>query len=234
MRTLSPATYGRLRAFIAFASLATSNIACSSPAVHGFADGESGSAVDDGGSDASVVITANNPDSGSTVVLPPSTDAAPQQVAFPCQPGTYSGMFTTTVTTDAGLLPSLFSLNWTGMLSITLVGQVVQSTSNGEAFSASPVLTIAPGAMLSGTDNFGGHFTSGLSGQLDCPTKVLTGTLMNGAYDYWWSDAGGIVMTGSLTGTYQDSPASLTGTIAVTSPSYSTLEAGGRWSALHQ
>jgi hypothetical protein len=100
-----------------------------------------------------------------------------------------------------------------------------------------PVLTIAPGAMLSGTDNFGGHFVSGLAGQLDCPTKTLAGTLMNGGYDYPGNDAANIELTGSLTATYQDTPTppSLTmGTISVGSPTYSTLAANGTWSATHQ
>lgn len=100
-----------------------------------------------------------------------------------------------------------------------------------------PVLTIAPGAMLSGTDNFGGHFVSALAGQLDCPTKTLAGTLMNGGYDYPGNDAANIELTGSLTATYQDTPTppSLTmGTISVGSPTYSTLAANGTWSATHQ
>jgi hypothetical protein len=177
------------------------------------------------------------PDSGSSGLVFTTPDAAPQMVTFACQPGTYSGMFTTTVTTDAGLFPSLLHFDWSGMLSITLVGHVVQTqSSNGESFAPAPVLTIAPGAMLSGADNFGGHFTSGLAGQLDCPSKKLTGTLSNGVYEYP-GDAGNIPMQGTLAAVYQGTPAppSLTmGTIAVSSPTYSTLAASGTWSATHQ
>jgi hypothetical protein len=163
-----------------------------------------------------------------------SGDAAPAGVAFACEPGTYAGMFTTTVTTDAGLFPSLLSFNWMGNLSISLIGHVSQG-SNGEDFAA-PTLTIAPGAMLAGTDNFGGRFTAGLSGQLDCPSKTLTGTLSNGQYDYPY-DAGSITMVGTLSGAYDGTmtpPALTAGQIAVGSPMFSTLGATGSWSATLQ
>jgi hypothetical protein len=199
--------------------------------------GTTGPALDDAGSDGGSSATLTFLDSGSSALVFTSQDAGPQMVTFQCQPGTYAGMFTTTVTTDAGLFPSLLHFDWSGTLTITLQGHVVQThSSNGETFSPAPVLTIAPGAMLSGADNFGGHFTSGLSGQLDCPTKKLTGTLSNGVYEYP-GDAGNIPMQGSLTAVYQGTPAppSLTmGTIAVSSPTYSTLAANGMWSATHQ
>jgi hypothetical protein len=225
----------------AFAGLACLSIGCGSHSAagdNGFGGDDSATASDlDGGADGSVGIAVTDTDSG-TAVFQANADAAPQNVMFACQPGTYSGMFTTTVTTDAGLFPSLLSFNWTGMLSVTLVGHVTETmTQGGEIPMVDPVLMIAPGAMLSGTDNFGGHFVSGLAGQLDCPSKTLTGTLMNGGYDYPGNDAANIMLTGSLTAVYQDTPMppSLTmGTIAVGSPTYSTLAANGTWSATHQ
>jgi hypothetical protein len=225
-------------ASVAMLSAAGWILGCSpaGPGALGADDGAASPALDgSAGNDGVVANAFNDGDSGSTGVFQ-AADAAPANVMFPCQPGTYSGMFTTTVTTDAGLFPSLLSFDWTGTLSVTLVGHVTETTTQtGELPVVDPVLTIAPGAMLSGTDNFGGHFVAGLSGQLDCPSKALTGMLMNGSYDYWWSDAGGIVMTGSLTGVYQDTPASLTmGTISVGSPMYSSLEANGSWSATHE
>ncbi len=165
------------------------------------------------------------------VLVLTSSDAATTGVKFDCQPGTYTGMFTTTVTTDAGLFPSLLSFDWKGTLSITLVGHVTQ-TSSGESF-AEPTLTIAPGAELSGTDNFGGDFHAGLSGSLDCPSKALTGTLSNGTYTYP-GDSGSITMTGTLSATYDGTmtpPALSAGQISVGSPMFSTLGATGTWSA---
>jgi hypothetical protein len=204
----------------------------------GFPEGGSGApALDDGGGASSDDSSTLDLDSGQFTTVLASGDGATASVTFACEPGTYSGMFTTTVTTDAGLFPSLFSFNWTGTLSISLVGHVTQTQSaNGENFTvAAPVLTIAPGAMLSGADNFGGHFNSGLSGQLDCPTKTLTGTLSNGVYEYP-GDAGSIVMQGALSGTYDGTtpPMLSMGQITVSSPTYSTLGATGTWSATFQ
>jgi hypothetical protein len=200
-------------------------------------DGGSGAPASDGGDTSSDDSSTLFLDSGQFTTVLASSDGAAPPVTFACEPGTYSGMFTTTVTTDAGLFPSLLSFNWTGTLSIALVGHVTQTQSaNGENFTvAAPVLTIAPGAMLSGADNFGGHFISGLSGQLDCPTKMLTGTLSNGVYEYP-GDAGSIVMQGTLSGTYDGTkPPTLTmGEIQVGSPTYSTLGATGTWSATLQ
>jgi len=199
-------------------------------------DGAAGEQAQDDAGDGSSTLVIFPDSGGSTGLVLTSGDAAPQMVTFPCEPGTYTGMFTTTVTTDAGLFPSLLSFNWSGTLSITLVGHVMQTmSSNGENFAAAPVLTIAPGAMLSGTDNFGGHFVSGLSGQLDCPSKQLSGMLINGVYEEP-SDSGTLTMVGSLTAVYQGTPAppALTmGTIMVSSPML-TLGASGTWSATLQ
>jgi hypothetical protein len=192
-------------------------------------------ALADGGGDASSDDASTPfPDSGQFMTDFTGGDGGFPPVTFECKPGTYSGTFTTTVTTDAGLFSSLFSFNWTGTLSITLVGHVTQNA-NGESFAA-PVLTIAPGANLSGADNFGGHFSSGLSGQLDCPNKKLTGTLSNGMYEYP-GDAGSITMEGNLSGAYDGSttpPALTMGEIGVSSPTYPTLAAAGGWSATLQ
>jgi hypothetical protein len=174
-------------------------------------------------------------DSGQFTPVFTSGDGAPPGVMFECEPGTYTGMFDTNVTNDAGgLLSLLFSFKWSGTLSITLVGQVMQSSS-GENFAA-PVLTIAAGAKLSGADDMGGHFNADLTGQLDCPTKALTGTLSSGTYEYP-GDAGSITMQGSLSGTYDGTgttPALTMGVIDVSSPQYPQISAGGTWSATHQ
>jgi hypothetical protein len=223
---------------------------CGSSKGAGFGADDGGSTGPAGEADAADDSSANLtfPDSGSSGLVFTSQDASPQTVNFPCQPGTYSGPFSTTVTTDAGLFPSLLSFAWNGTLSITLQGHVVQTmSSNGEDFAPAPVLTIAPGAMLSGTDSFGGHFSAGLAGQLDCPSKTLTGTLSNGVYTY---NGTNLTMVGSLTGVYVPTgdvgdagcaPATsahpgLTGAIAVSSTSagFSSLGANGAWCADHQ
>jgi hypothetical protein len=64
---------------------------------------------------------------------------------------------------------------WGGSLSITLVGQ----QSGGGEF---PVLTIAPGAKITGSDSHGGMITADLTGQLDCATRKLSGSMQNGVY----------------------------------------------------
>jgi hypothetical protein len=232
------ATRGRPRIAGALGALVLALGCGGSGAQSGFPEGGSGAqAPEDGGGASSDDSSTLVLDSGQFTTVLTSDDGAPTSVTFACEPGTYSGMFTTTVTTDAGLFPSLLSFNWTGTLSISLVGHVTQTQSaNGENFTvAAPVLTIAPGAMLSGADNFGGHFNSGLSGQLDCPTKTLTGTLSNGVYEYP-GDAGSIVMQGALSGTYEGTtpPMLSMGQIMVSSPTYSTLGATGTWSATFQ
>jgi hypothetical protein len=44
------------------------------------------------------------------------------------------------------------------------------------------MLTIAPGAKITGTDSHGGTITADLSGALDCSTRKLIGTMQNGLY----------------------------------------------------
>jgi len=176
--------------------------------------------------------TAAGNDGGPSNIFT-STDAAPSGVVFDCKPGTYAGMFTTMVKSDAGGLLSLFSFNWTGSLSITLQGQV---TTSGAGEIPEPVLTIAPGAKLAGVDAMGGHLNADLSGQLDCPSKTLTATIANGVYGYF-GDAGGIMMTGGLTATYDgtgSTPMLTMGTMMCGSPQVMGVEAEGTWTATLQ
>ncbi len=202
-------------------------VACGS---HGGALGGSGaSSGDDEGNPASDAGGgASSGDDASTGMVFTSSDAAPAGVTFECEPGTYTGMFMTQVGSDAGGLASLFSFAWTGTLSITLQGSVM-NTSAGEIPLST--LTIAPGAKLSGMDMMGGIFSADLSGMLDCPTKMLTVTVANGTY----TDAFMTVqMTGSMTATYDASsgtPELTDGMISVGSPQYASLSADGTWSA---
>jgi hypothetical protein len=164
-----------------------------------------------------------------------SDDASgiPPGVVFECRPGTYSGMFNTTVTNDAGGLFSLFSFNWTGSLSITLEGMVT-TTSAGEFPSST--LTIAPGAKLAGKDSMGGMFTADLSGQLDCPSKTLSATIANGFYSYGVGDAG-VSMQGSMSATYDGTvtpPMLSMGEMSLGSPQIQGTSAGGTWTATLQ
>jgi hypothetical protein len=182
-------------------------------------------------SDASTTVSSDDGGSGGGAIFT-SGDAAPAGVMFDCQPGTYSGMFTTMVTSDAGGLLSLFSFNWTGNLSITLQGHVMNS---GTGEIPQPTLTIAPGAQLAGVDTMGGHFNAELSGQLDCPSKTLTATVLNGTYSYF-GDAGGVSMQGTMSATYDGTGAkpTLTGGLDLSSAQISSLAALGTWSATLQ
>ena len=191
-------------------------------------------ASDDGGAaDAEPSQTSSSPDdagSGSPGVF--TSNGSDAGVLFDCQPGTYSGMFSTTVTNDAGGIFSLFSFNWAGNLSITLQGKV---ENNGSGEVPVPTLTIAPGAQLSGMDMMGGHFSADLSGQLDCPTKTLTATISNGFYGYF-GDAGGVQMTGSMSATYDGSGSAptLSGQMDVGSPQVPGTGGVGTWTATLQ
>jgi hypothetical protein len=163
-----------------------------------------------------------------------SSDAAPSGVVFDCKPGTYAGMFTTMVTNDAGGLFALFSLNWTGSLSITLQGKV---TTSGAGEIPEPTLTIAPGAKLSGVDAYGGHFNADLTGQLDCPSKTLTATVADGNYNFTGGDAGGISMAGTLSATYDGTmamPMLTLGAMDLSSPQLMGTAAVGTWTATLQ
>ena len=87
-----------------------------------------------------------------------------------CVPGTYTGQFTCSV-----MALGILKFPWIGSLSITLVAQ----QSGGGEF---PVLTIAPGAKIAGSDSHGGMITADLTGQLDCSARKLSGSMQNGAY----------------------------------------------------
>jgi hypothetical protein len=174
-------------------------------------------------------------DGGETIGVFTSADASsvPPGVVFECKPGTYTGAFTTMVTNDAGGLASLFSYNWTGNLSITLQAGV---TRNGSGEIPEPTLTIAPGATLAGMDSNGGHFNADLTGQLDCPSKMLTVAVNNGVYGFF-GDAGGIAMQGTMSATYDSSttPPSLSmGILNMSSPQIMGVGAAGTWTATLQ
>jgi hypothetical protein len=210
--------------------------ACGASQGGGFASGSSASPPSDAGEDTSGdETTTTYGDDAGQLHLVTSSDAA-TGVKFDCQPGTYAGMFQVHVTTDAGLLPQLVSFNVSGTLSIVLVGHVTPPTStSGESF-AQPILTIAPGAKLSGVDmTFGGTFNADVSGQLDCPMKAFSGTLANGVYEYP-GDSGSLMMTGSLSATYDGTvmpPALTMGVMNLGSPQL-MLGASGPWSATLQ
>jgi hypothetical protein len=177
--------------------------------------------ADPAGDDAGGVFTSGD------------ANGLPSGLVFDCQPGTYAGKFTTTVTSDAGGLFALFNYSWSGNLSITLQG-AVSHTSTGEI--PQPTLTIAPGAKLAGMDAMGVAFNADLSGQLDCPSKALNATIANGVYGAI-GDAGGIAMQGTLTATYDgtSSPPTLAmGGMMLTSPQIMSLAADGSWMATLQ
>jgi hypothetical protein len=195
--------------------------------------GDDTSGASDAGA-ANDVVTSVGDDGGPSGVFT-STDAAPAGVVFDCKPGTYSGMFTTMVTNDAGGLFALFSLNWTGSLSITLEGKV---TTSGAGEIPEPVLTIASGAKLSGVDAYGGHFNADLTGQLDCPSKTLTATVADGIYSFLGAaDGGGISMAGNLSATYDGTmatPMLTLGAMDLSSPQLMGTAAIGTWTATLQ
>ncbi|HEX4446944.1 MAG TPA: hypothetical protein VH044_09415 [Polyangiaceae bacterium] len=183
----------------------------------------------DGGVEASEPSTTTPDDGGAAPGIFTSGDAG---ITFDCQPGTYTGAFSTMVTSDAGGLFSLFSFGWMGNLSITLQGQVTQG---GGGEIPLPTLTIAPGAKLAGVDAMNGHFTADLTGQLDCPSKTLTATIANGNYNYF-GDASGIPLEGTMSATYDgtSTPPALTGQMSVTSSQVPSLMALGSWTATLQ
>lgn len=202
----------------------------------GFGPPGGGAGDDAVAGDASGTDDAGPPassDGGAPQLVLTMGDASPSGVKFDCQPGTYSGMFSVKVTTDAGLFPALFMFNVMGTLSVTLQGHVVQPPGGGESFPQ-PTLTIEPGARIVGDDaTFGGHFSADLSGQLDCPSKTFTGTLTNGTYSYL-GDAGVLMMTGSMSATYDGTatpPVLSNGAMELQAPQLQGVDALGGWSA---
>jgi hypothetical protein len=189
--------------------------------------GDSG-APSDSGDDASAGLAASGPAEQFT-----SSDAGPSGATFDCKPGTYAGTFATHVTSDAGGLFAFVSFDFKGTLSIVIVGHVVQQA--GEL--PQTTYSIAPGAKVNGTDqSFGGSYHADLTGQLDCATRVFSGTL-NGAYDIFSLDASSIALQGTLTGMYVDAEGgapALTGTMSLSSSQVASLAADGPWTATLQ
>ena len=133
-----------------------------------------------------------------------------------------------------GLFASLFQYPWMGTLSITLVGMTTGVVTGENDYT---MLTIAPGAQLSGVDQTGGHFSADISGTLDCSTDLLTGTLSNGAYEFP-GDAGSLSMQGTISAMYgkegdAGTPA-LSGDLTASSQQLQGTEAAGTWSAALQ
>jgi hypothetical protein len=163
-----------------------------------------------------------------------AADASPVR-ASDCKPGTYAGPFDTMVTVAGGGDASVFE--WTGMLSITLVAN--NSMPQFGEFN-STVLTVAPGAHISGTDNLGGTFDADVSGQLDCASRMFVGTLSNGTYSglsVLFTGSNSVMLVGSLAATYDPTanPVALTnGSMTVSSPQVMSFEADGPWSAVLQ
>jgi hypothetical protein len=138
--------------------------ACGSGGNEGFdAPGATDAAGDGNAHDGNVDASSEGASFfGGDVDLPPTN--------ADCLPGTYTGQFTCSV-----MALVVLKFPWSGSLSITLVAQ----QSGGGEF---PVLTIAPGAKITGTDSHGGMISADLTGQLDCATRKLTGSMQNGVY----------------------------------------------------
>jgi hypothetical protein len=138
-----------------------------------------------------------------------------------CIPGTYTGSFSTTVgVADGGFPSTLFGVPWNGTLSIALL-------------TSGTMLTVAPGARISGADQMGGTFAADVSGQLDCVSRVFVGALSNGVYSFF-GDAATTTLTGTLSATYDSTsnPVALVGgSLDFRSPQVPGVEAAGTWSA---
>ena len=185
----------------------------------------------DSGAEAPSAASTTARDSG-VVEQFASPDASSAGGTLDCKPGTYAGPFETHVTSDAGGLFDLLSLDFEGTLSVAIVGQVVQTT--GELPQTTH--SIAPGAKLAGVDeSFGGSYRADLTGQLDCANHAFAGTL-NGTYEFAL-DAGSIPLQGTLSGAYAVGDAGapeLTGSMTLTSTQVPTLGAEGPWTAILQ
>jgi hypothetical protein len=98
-------------------------------------------------------------------------------------------------------------------------------------------LTVAPGAMFSGTDNYGDVWSANISGQLDCGSGMFVGSLTNGVAHIFGIDAATIMLDGSLSATYQPSAnpvALVNGSISLSSPQVANTTGMGTWSAALQ
>jgi hypothetical protein len=157
-------------------------------------------------------------------------DSAPARAASDCKPGTYTGTFTMNVTyggVDSGV-------NLMGTLSITLVAN--KPTPHPGEFN-SGTLTVAPGAMFSGKDNYGDLWSADITGQLDCGSRTFVGSLSNGVADIFGSDAATVGLDGNLSATYDPgaNPVALVnGSIELTSPQVASTMGAGQWSAALQ
>jgi hypothetical protein len=157
-------------------------------------------------------------------------DSAPARAASDCKPGTYTGTFTMMVT--FGGVNSGVTLM--GTLSITLVAN--KPTPHPGEFN-SGTLTVAPGAMFSGKDNYGDLWSADLSGQLVCGSRMFVGSLSNGVCFIFGSDAASIVLDGNLSAMYDPgaNPVALVnGSIELSSPQVASTKGTGQWSAALQ
>jgi hypothetical protein len=174
--------------------------------------------------------TALPADDGAPPPLLFVADSAPARAASDCKPGTYTGTFTMMVT--FGGVSSGVTLM--GTLSITLVAN--KPTPHPGEFN-SGTLTVAPGAMFSGKDNYGDLWSADISGQLDCGSRTFVGSLSNGVADIFGSDAATVGLDGNLSAMYDPgaNPVALVnGSIELTSPQVASTKGTGQWSAALQ
>jgi len=92
---------------------------------------------------------------------------------------------------------------------------------------------VAPGAMISGSDNLGDVGSANLSGQLDCGSRTFSGTLSNGVANILSSGLT-VMLEGSISATYDPSAnptALVNGSLEITSPQLLGTQGMGTWSA---
>jgi hypothetical protein len=129
-------------------------------------DGNGGGARNDGGANPVDGAAPTQVDEAGILFI----NAVDGATLGGCVPGTYVGTFDCTITAILGLI----QIPWKGPMSLTLMGQ---QSASGEF----TMLAIAPGAHISGTDQYDGSFSANLSGTLDCATQKLKGAL-DGTY----------------------------------------------------
>lgn len=114
-------------------------------------------------------------------------------VSSGCLPGSYVGKMDCKV-------------NFIGLLDAPNSGEMrlelrpKGSVNVGEEF---PILEIAPGGTISGTDAYKGTISATLKGQLDCETGELDGKLVDGAYSNGLASQ---TYSGDFKGTYSEGP----------------------------
>jgi hypothetical protein len=192
-------------------------------------NGGGGATTDASADDATIGLPAPLPlDDGAPAPLW-IADAAPVR-ASDCKPGTYAGTFVLMV--NVGGLGGGMTLN--GTLSITLLAS--KPTAGAAEFNTG-ILTVAPGAMFYGKDNYGDVWIADLSGQLDCGTRMFVGSLANGQALLFGNDAAVLTLDGSLSATYDPgaNPVALVnGSIELSSPQVAGTTGTGTWSAALQ